>query len=346
MKYIYTVFISVLLFASCTTVNTLIVDVERPPAIVLPNSIKNLTIVNNSVLQPENVGHKDALFGREVSSDISVSNDSVDIILMQTLAQNVGAIDQFESVYLYENPIRDDEDYSSVKPITEEQIKEIANNTGADAILSIDKIILNTTINTFPAYDYYIDSYKTLDLSLDLEMTYYSNVGKQISPPIEIQDTIFWIEAFYNGQILTDPNPSREEAVNAGAEVIANLIATRMQTDAESVARIYYGDIKAANKMADANNWSAAIEFWTTAYNKETKDKKKGRIASNIALGYELTDNLDEAIKWITTSISLFEKEQKNSVDSEYLQNAKYYQQELLQRKEDFKILDKLDKGD
>lgn len=342
MKYFAQVLIGILCLTSCTSVKQLVVDVERPPALILPNNIKNLTVVNNAVIQPQNVGHKELVLGREINSEISVPNDSIDIILMESLGNNLNNTNLFESVYLYEYPSRTDNNYLETEPLSEEKLREIGKETNADGILSIDKIFFETNTNSIPAYDYDLDSFNTLDLEINCKLRYYSNLGKPISSEVEVKDTVFWIEGVVLGRIIGDPNPSRENALKVGAELLGDLISSKITNNKESVVRQYYGDTKTATKLAEENKWTEATNEWMNAFSKENNHKKKARIANNIALGYELTDNIEEALKWINTAVDLFSEEQKTSIDYEYLNTAKSYREELKQRLEDFKTLDSL----
>lgn len=343
MKYISIICISLYLLASCTSVNTLLIDIEKPPAIMLPKTVENITIVNNSGKQPTDSGHKELFLNRDLGTTISVKNDSTDIILMQTLFDGLSDSGKFEGVYLFENPTRNDDHYTEDIALPKEKIKSIADETNADIILSINKFYLETISNSIPAYDYNIDSYNTLDLGMNLDFRYYSKIGEPISPNIEIQDTISWIEGVNYGVIISDPIPNREDALKVGSEMLAKSISSQMMVGKESVSRLYYGDVKVANKFVEKNDWLEAINSWKTAFNKETKNKKKARIASNIALGYELSDDIDSAIPWIDASITLFSSSQDTRIDNKYLESAKLYREELLQRKQDFEILDRIE---
>ena len=70
-----------------------------------------------------------------------------------------------------------------------------------------------------------------------------------------------------------------------------------------NVVRSYYKKnkkapgIKAGSRLADVNQWEEAIETWKKALPMADK-KRAGYLAYNIAVGYEVLGNLDEAIKW------------------------------------------------
>lgn len=56
------------------------------------------------------------------------------------------------------------------------------------------------------------------------------------------------------------------------------------------------------NRLAVTNNWQQAVDAWQAAYRSEASNNERGKLAYNLALGYEVLGNLSEAKKWITSS--------------------------------------------
>jgi hypothetical protein len=50
--------IGLLLFSSCTTMMYTSIDVLRPAKVSFDKNASNLLIVNNTVVQPNNIGHR------------------------------------------------------------------------------------------------------------------------------------------------------------------------------------------------------------------------------------------------------------------------------------------------
>ena len=69
MKGLASGILALLFLSSCVSTKTLVVDVEKPPVIFLSPSIKNITIVNNAVIQPKDEGHKNLIFGRQIDKE-------------------------------------------------------------------------------------------------------------------------------------------------------------------------------------------------------------------------------------------------------------------------------------
>lgn len=324
---------------SCTSLDTLVVNVEKPAQITLPNSIETIVIVDNTVPQAEDVGHFEYLMEQNSSIPVRVTNDNVNYILAQALFEDIADKDYFSDVVFYEDPLREDTNYETIQALDPALVKEISIANTADAILSLDRFLVSTV-----SHEEDLDfgtRVKFLDLKMDVRFQIYSKEGEKISPPLYINDSIYWSATYNHNKPLSDTIPSREDAMKEAARYMAEKIADSLAPYWTNELRWYFSDVKAANKKITENNWAEALALWQSAYDKETKnDKKKARLASNIALAYELSDDLKDAIRWITTSCELFEATQETTVDKENLARATTYKEDLLERYNDFKLLD------
>lgn len=337
------IFSGLFLFTSCTSLDTLVVNVEKPAQITLPNNIENIVIVDNSVPQAEDIGHLEYIGGRRSNSHISVNTDSINYILAASLFDNIADKEYFDDVIFYEYPVRADLNFEDVIPLNNSLAKDICIDNKADAIISIDRFLVSTV-----SHDQDFDfgtTVKYLDLRMDVRFQVYSKEGEAISPPLYINDSIYWTATYSGNTPLSDTLPSREEAMKEAAQYMAGKLADALAPYWSNEVRSYFGDVKAANKMMASNNWAGALSLWKSAYDKETKNvKKKARLANNIALAYELSDELKEALRWVTISCDLFTQTEETSVDKENLARATNYKEDLLVRYNDFKLLDIRDK--
>ena len=329
--------ISTILFSACTSTKTLVINVEKPAELTLPNNVHNIVIVNNSVLQPEDNGHKALLNSKDTNESISVSTDSIDIILMEGIYEKIAEKNYFDNISLYPDLTRTDDNYDQYIDLSPQKIMEIAESSNSEAVISLDKVSLVTKSNSRPSEDLI---FKFLDLEIHAIFRIYSDKGKAMSPPFLVQDSIFWVETRYEKELLTDSLPSRGDALKLGAELLSEKISKVFTPYWSDELRIYYGDVKEATKKMDSNDWVGARTLWEEEFNKDNKSKKKARIANNIALTYELTDNMKEAAIWAQTSCDLFSEEQSTSVDRDYLARVTAYKEILITRMNEFRILD------
>lgn len=328
------------LLTSCNTTNMLVLDVEKPASLILPRSVKNVTFVYNDIQQPDTMGHYDYTLPALSNNSIKVSSDSVDIIFMETLANSLIENDGIDNIKIYEYPTRKDNNYFSKDTLKADEIVEIAQNTDADAVISIDRLYLESKKSYLSSLLLEGLIVKALDLKANVILQIHSNTGNHISPPVLLTDSIFWSEMDNNGIILADLIPAREEALKMGAAHIAQKVRESFAPYWISEPRYYYGDNKKAVKELQQNNFLKAREFWIDDFEKESNPKKQARLANNIALTYELTDSLIDALKWIQVSCELFEENQNNYIDKNYLLSSQIYREQIGQRLNDFRLLD------
>ena len=86
-------------------------------------------------------------------------------------------------------------------------------------------------------------------------------------------------------------------------------------------------------------NWKSAIQLWETEYNKTKSTRIQAQAANNIAIGYEITGDLDKALDYATKSFYSLSK--MTIVDYDSIIRLSDYIQELTQRKKDLDILKK-----
>ena len=58
--------------------------------------------------------------------------------------------------------------------------------------------------------------------------------------------------------------------------------------------------------MPGGNQWLKAIEKWNEFYTREKKMLNRAKAAHNIALAYEMLDEMESAYEWATVANDLF----------------------------------------
>ena len=59
------------------------------------------------------------------------------------------------------------------------------------------------------------------------------------------------------------------------------------------------GDLERGERQALAKDWQGAIETWERVYNQSGKSKERAKAAFNVALGYEVRGDLNQAQTWV-----------------------------------------------
>lgn len=332
----------------CTSVKTIVLDVQRPAEITIPKAIGSIGIVNNAVPQPATYGHRHLKYsekGERAYDEISVRADSNSILLTEVLFEELSGMNYFNNVSLYEYPLREDLAFEDVRRIDSLDIIELAEIMNVDAIISLDRFVVGSLSYEQPLSFEAENRY--LDMKMNAVFHIYSKEGNLISPPLSLSDSVYW-QGMYDGdfQISYEGVPELSDAVKGVIDYTASVSASSFVPQWAEEYRTYYGDIKEANKKVEAGDWKGALEIWKSSYEAEQKNmKKKARLASNIALAYEITDNMKEGMVWADTAVKLFTESAETSVDIQNKENAETYRDHLILRYSEFKLLDLQDRN-
>lgn len=336
MKHCFFYLIFLFLLTSCETTSWISIKVQKPAQVVVPSSVQNITIVNNSAIQPDDVGHKNVIYTKE--EDISISSDSINTMLTEALAQFLNEEGHFQSVIPYNVALRENETFLTEEIIKPEILSEINQNTQSDAIISLDRIILRSAQRTSNIGN----SLMSEDLCVNINANFrvYLVNEKKALPALSFKDSICWDGIRQGDMFFTENFPSRREALKLAALYTADRMTTMVSPFWQEEGRMYYtGLSKEADLKASTNGWKDAAILWGNLFDSESKEYKKAKLAANIALSNEMLDDVENALTWAGIALELFISNQKIEDD----RNVSYltlYKQVLEQRLKDFKDLD------
>lgn len=323
-----------LLLGSCAGIKYLTVETREPAQVTLPSSVLSVIVVNNVVEQPDDIGHTTKLLGKSDIEKEKASSDSIAIYFTEALAQFLEEEDYFQRVLYLDQPLRDDKDFFTEEPLTPETMNEIRRKTGADAIISLDKLVMITSKYEHYRQQGYTYSAMTGKIQSVLRVYFPTMEGK--IPAIHYADSIHW-EGFdiQDKQALADIIlPSREEGMKLLAVKAAEKMTYVFAPHWEMQDRWYYtlpaSLMREGEAFAGKADWNRAIEKWEAFYNNRSNKTDKAKAAANIALAYEMLDNMAKALEWATIAQDLFvQSTTQNSLER---RRSLLYKNEIIRR--------------
>lgn len=296
--------------SGCAGIKYLTVETHEPAQVTLPSNVLSIVIANNVVQQPDDVGHDITPLGRSQTERAKVSSDSIAIFYTEALAQFLDEEDYFFQVFYYDKPLRSDTHFFQEQPLLPERMNEIREETGADAIISLDKLLIETHEQQLFRQQGY--TYSNLRAKIQSLLRVYMPTMEGKIPAVQYNDSLTW-EGFdiQDGRAYAEVMiPSTEEAMKIMAVRAAEKMTTVFAPHWEMQDRWYYTSASSLMREGEAYakeaNWAEAIIKWEAYYNGRSNKKDKGKAANNIALAYEMMDNMDEAYKWATVANELF----------------------------------------
>lgn len=322
--------------SGCAGIKYLSVETHEPAQVTLPSNVQRIVVANNVVQQPDDVGHNYKPLGTSQIERVEASSDSVAIYYTEALAQFLDEEEYFQNVYYYNTPLREDTHFFQEQAILPETMSMILEETGADAIISLDRLIIETDVRDHLRQQGY--TYAALTGRIHSVLRVYMPTMEGKIPVVQYQDSIRW-----EGFDFQDPDayaegmlPRREDAMKMLAVYAAEKMTQVFAPHWEMQDRWYYtapGSLmREGEAFARAARWEDAIGKWEAHYTARSNKTEKAKAAHNVALAYEMIGNMEEAARWANTANELFlEQTGPKSLES---RRSLIYKNELERRRD------------
>jgi len=330
----------VIFFTSCTSLLYTTLDVLRPAKVAFATDANDLLIVNNTVNQPAEYGHSTQLINQS-PKNVSVKTDSMSIFCLGAMTEDLEGKDFFASVQLIPNTINSGKEFFSTAGLNDETVKNLCQSKRANVILSLDKIKVTDSL-----IENYVSESATYLSALELKFEtswsiHYPNKPKATT--IQFVDTVYWESESYYRKKAMDDLPNRNDALVDGALNVGHKAVDRFVPYWDKVDRYFFNPhIKLMKQGIDSvyvKNWKSAISLWEKEFNKTKSVWIQAQAANNIAIGYEITGDLDKALEYATRAYYSIGK--MPIVNYESFVRLSDYMKELTLRKNELAILKK-----
>ena len=346
MKRVCLFFVTVLVMSllfSCRPFRIIEIETYNPSSITLPKEIKTVMIVNNSAQQPDNVGHRYESNTRG-DSTMSVSADSMAYFFCMSLGKTLVESPIFNDVRICEDTLRRDSMFYSVELFAPDEVKSFCADYGVDALISLDKLFYSTVFNE-NTKTYFSVANKSVYVQITGELRILWP-GQEDVYAIPFVDSLSW---YYDGNIYSEGaiemvlEPDTKNAIYYLTELTGQKMQVNIIPYWSEERRWYYTNIASEWKLGSAytaaEKWEEAAKVWESLFGKMKKWKQKARLASNLALCYEMTSDFKKAIEYAEISYGIFKE--NTSEDDGYLSIQQTYIDILKKRMEGEKMLSK-----
>ncbi len=319
----------------CSGIKFVTVETCEPALITLPDNVRSLVVVNNVVKQPDDVGHENQPIGHSQSERAKASSDSVAIFYTEALAQFLDEEEYFDLVFYYNEPLRSDTHFFQEQPLMPETMNRIRKETGANAVISLDMLIIKTDKRDhFKRQGY---NYSDLRAKINSTWRIYMPTMEGKIPTVHYEDSLRW-EGFdiqddwvYSEAMI----PSREEAMKLLAVRAAEKMTYVFVPQWLKQERWYYTTgsslMREGTALAERAKWTEAIAKWETLFRTQSNKTDKAKAANNIAFAHEMMGDMEEAYTWAVIANDLFtEQSGTNALES---RRSLIYKNELNRRR-------------
>ncbi len=299
-----------MLLPSCSTLQTLSFEQLQAGEVSFPEGVRKVAIINNMPVM--NANEEEAVSEWEGDGKIAT----------EVLAENIANVNYFDEVIICDSVFRahDEEPLANVIPDNDE-IQRLAADLGVDLIFSFDRVHIRARRRTLflPGLSVPVDA---------VEAVFYPVVRAYVpnhNKPLFVftrPDSIAW-------ELV--PGMSRQILTREISEYAASVPVEHLLPHWREVTRMYYDggtvEMRDAGVCLRENDWEGAYELWKTTYDKK-KARQKMKAAFNLALYYEMKDDLASAKEWIEKA------KQQMKPDSKDEGTILYYSLKLDEREE------------
>ena len=324
-KYFLGVLMIAVVLSSCTT-SSVLVNIQRPADITIPQDIQNVVVVNRSRPSKENLAGNivEGLFtGEGIGVDgkgseycVEGLSDMLNNSERFTL-KNVGAI-ELKGTGTSSFPI----------PLDWNEVKSICGSYGGDALLvlstfdSDSRVIVGAPVTrTRKVKGVKIKEIRypaTLIMDVESGWRIYDANKEQIIDEnkfVEVKEFKSWGDSPEKARLNL---PMKRSAIKESGVYAGRQYGFRISPIWIKVNRVYYtaklDEFKLAKSYVKVGDWDEAIEIWKPL-TTNADAKIAGRAAFNMALASEIKGGLDAAIEWAKKANKLGEKKAYNYIN-------------------------------
>lgn len=338
------VVVAVLSF-SCSSYQSITIENQLAPKIVIPSSIQSITLLNRSISPEFRNFNEDSLQLYFYRNGFQMRTNVLDSLASDTCLQALGNLlyesGRFDIVIPVERNIpRQSKFYRVEAPLSQDTVKQICDQFQTDALLVMERMItcVNTSLSgavneIMPGGAVDISYYTaTIDLVYNAFFRLYDPKKNELAGQFFISDSIFWSEDHSNQQVLFERLRSiKGSLIDAGIKIALDLDDKISPPWEKQTRGFFVFDKKDTleQRLIANNNWDKLAETWEDKTNTTSK-KIKSRAEHNMALVAELDGEIDQSIIWL-----------RKSLLTQYSNQADIYLQQLIRRKKEIEKLSK-----
>lgn len=313
--------IIILVLSSCVNYREATsIDVLVPPKYQVPTSVQDISIVDNTTPSKVKANHTthlvdlDKRYGKKKESNDKIKIDSATTTFLSNFEIEANNSPAFQSI--------------KVIPSSKDHI---FRSTPCDAIVMLDGFEYSNDLRKF---HYGPHKSNMREVRMITKSTWSIHYANPTTNPhrFVVSDTLYW-----EGRRL-----DRKDCIYQSFWSNATKATQEFIPHWQAVQRLYYSNIFYTQNLAESHlkegEWKEAAEVWMSIYNSQKRPSKtKGKMAFNMALYFETTNNIDGAIEWLSSAQTIFKKKKME----EEMKLCSIYHQILKTRKEHNIELDK-----
>ncbi len=309
---IFSLFIITATVASCS-MKTVRFNGMRPADIDIPTSIDTLLLVNRTIFKSDAINIIEGIFTGEMPGEDKAGTQAA----MNTLQVALGTSNRFVVKNASETIEGNSITAALPTPLNWTQVEWLCSKYNTHALLAIelfdtDYIITDgerdverevgegSNRHTETVHEFFAQGVANINIGFRI----YDPKNKVIIDEQSMRLDRTWEATGSSVQDALVRLTAKSQATRFISEMAGNAYARKIAPTPITLNRAYYKKSKKVPsvavgvRQAEVNDWEGAISTWKTALRSTSDRKESGKIAYNIAVGYELMQDLATAKLW------------------------------------------------
>ncbi|MCC8187684.1 MAG: tetratricopeptide repeat protein [Bacteroides sp.] len=296
------------LVTSCQTIDQLSIDYLVPSEVSFPPELRRVAIINNTSALHTNdvITDSPEKLPNELARQTSYPEGNASLAA-EALAESIAEENYFDKVVICDSTLRANDRFARESTLSKEEVMQLTRELDVDFLISLENLQMKAVriIRFDPVFGGFegvvdVKVYPTVKIYLPFRS----------SPMVTItsNDSIFWqefgaTEHYVRSRLISNDQLAEEASVFAGTVPVQKLIP-HWKT---STRYLYTGGSPAmrdAYVQSRREKWDEACALWLQIYENK-KPKQQMGAAYNIAVYYEMQDEIEKAEEWLTRAQEL-----------------------------------------
>lgn len=328
-----------ILISSCTVYKEYPIDIYKPGEVAVPPDVENIALVyRNFKYEGDTMQHYYKVDNRlrKAKKDPANLDSLLANYCLKELATNFKNKNTFNRIHIFPGIFKP-HNGKKLPALDFDLVDKLTKSTETDLLISLE-----TFSYFFFEYSQQTDVPKSREVITASVWAVYDPVSEKVLERKTMIDTLFWNNYDENGKYLKKSKlPPRTMALKIASQLSGENYSKRFFASWKTVNRIYsvppLPEFEQAAVFVDAGKWDKAIEIWTR-YASDSNGKMAINARYNLALAYEMKDDIFTSWKWLSAA-------EKLAVDYKSKEDIKMilqYKKILAKRKKD---IDRLNQG-
>lgn len=341
-KIILSVLIITLLVSSCSNMQVFRMEVLTPGFVVVPSQKGNIVMVDNTGMQPNNVGHLFQL-NSKYAGDTAFNTKPLSGLLISSLSNYLlreGFYKRITPIFRDEMPTgkTGEEDYVRSARLSNAEIMKISQDTSVHLLFSLDRLLTKTTTNVYYTGETYA---ATRDVWVNTVWRIYDLDVDTLVTQFQYNDSLYWRKFSDSPRMVSKMLPDMNEALPEIGDVVAEHLNKFLGPHWETEKREYFSSggfrMKLAADLVRKEQMDAAAELWKEEFLKGFF-RSRYRAAINMMLFEEVKGNPNDALVWEGKAEKALEECPIGGADNDVIL-LKHWKIVLKERIKDFQTL-------